>query len=213
MEWHNVADGQHCWPKSGPIVILMGILALSDDILIEILYFLSPIDVSFGLSATSRHFYNLSNLEKLWQNYCLKYNYQQKGRTKRLLKPWKHVYLTNICLNCSNREKNNGNIIIDCNGGNSKRSSNGMVNQHLISLCSHCFQSVESYHDLSSRMKANLLLGVKKRLPHYVYQLLLTKIPMGNCKKNKTNDSDINSPLINDYLLKNLAKKKKKKEE
>ena len=133
-------------------MILMGILALSDDILIEILYFLSPIDVSFGLSATSRHFYNLSNLEKLWQNYCLKYNYQQKGRTKRLLKPWKHVYLTNICLNCSNREKNNGNIIIDCNGGNSKRSSNGMVNQHLISLCSHCFQSVESYHDLSSRI-------------------------------------------------------------
>ncbi len=187
----------------------MSILTLSDEILIEILHFLSPIDVASGLSVTSKHFYYLSNLEKLWQNYCLKYNYQQKGRTKRLLKPWKDVYLINMCLNCSNREKNNGNIIIDCNGGNSKRSSNGMVNQHLISLCSYCFQSVESYTDLSSRMKANLLLGVKRRLPHYVYQLLLTKIPMGNCKKNKNNDLDINNPLINDYLLKNIKKKKK----
>lgn len=185
---------------------------LSDEVLIEILNYLSPIDVASGISTTSRQFYLLSNEETLWQNYCLKYNYQQKGRTKRLLKLWKDVYLMNMCLNCSNREKHNGNIIIDCNGGNSKRSSNGMVNQHLISLCSHCFQSVESYADLSSRMKANLLIGAKRRLPHYVHQLLLTKIPTSNCKKNKNNDLDINNPLINDYLLKNLKRKMKSKE-
>ena len=192
------------------IVVMSLICALSDEVLIEILNFLSPIDIATGISNTSRQFYNLSNLEKLWHNYCLKYNYQQKGKTKRLIKPWKEVYLMNMCLNCSNRHFNNGNIIIDCNGGNNKRSSNGMVNQHLISLCSYCFQSVESCTDLTTRMKSNLLSGAKMRLPHYVYQLLLTKIPTtSSCKKNKNNDLDINNPLINDYLLKNLKKKRK----
>lgn len=89
--------------------------------------------------------------DTVWREICSKLGYKQASATRtRGAKPWRTVYVANLCAECV-RE---GNIVLNLSGGSIETSQ-------FVSLCSSCFGKV--HRKPMQHRTADLLARVKAK--------------------------------------------------
>lgn len=127
-------------------------------------------------SACNKFLHRIFSDDENWKSLCDSYGFPQYSVTKtRGWKPWKQIYLSKRCYECS-CIGSKGTIVLDTNGGNITRYRGvDSPSSSLIPLCATCFNSA---HTFTSAERSKFVLPNSKKKSRYIWQQLCNLIPI-----------------------------------
>jgi hypothetical protein len=124
---------------------------LPDEILVQILSCVEDGKVLAAVQASCKALRAVLSQEEVWETLCDNRGFKQLSATRtRGHRPWKEVFVSNLCVECrcSNAR---GIVKIDLAGGSHNKTMIG--SSDLVPLCVDCVRSVQAHSRFSDRQK------------------------------------------------------------